>query len=169
MSKINPTPIIRDHLSTLTRREASNISVLDLLLFYGVPGAAVIGWREAGWQLAGDVTGVLVTGLALLTGLLLNLLLLIHGVGRGQRLQGGLDLGKPRKLLAEVYRNISYGILVGVVALITLVLQTGGWLSKWGVLEGAAVYLLVHFFLTLLMILKRIHVLLSHEFSAGQG
>jgi len=68
-----------------------------------------------------------------------------------------------RQLLTETYANIAYGIFVALVALLPLSYLANGTGSLQTPVSDIIVYLLSHFGLILLLILKRIHAIVSYE------
>jgi hypothetical protein len=163
--KIDVSDIIRDHFSTLRSDRRSGVSLVDLLLFVGLPAlvAGLMSWL--GVTLDAGAVSVLITALAIFTGLLFNLLLLAHGLIRRAADQSNAAAA-DKQLLKEIYVNISYSILVALSALVGLLIKIVI-LNHWVVIVLSLVtyFLVGNFLLTLLMVLKRIHVLLRREFA----
>jgi hypothetical protein len=161
--KIDVREIVTDHFGTLVDNSTQRASPSDYALFFGLPVliAAALAWM--GLKLDAGAVNVLITVLSIFIGLLLNLLLLIHGLLH--RESGERDPAE-RQLLRQLYRNISYDILISIVALFPLIalaiLPNSGWLTRTA--STIVFFLVGHFLLTLLMILKRVHALLTREF-----
>ena len=164
IEKINVWRIVRDHISTLKDYGTDKYSPGDLVLFFGVPFLAGVGGALLGSGLRDSVGTLLVTGLSVFGALLFNLLLLLYDIvirPRPSQETGGLT----RLFLEHLYSNISFSLLICVLTLVAVLLS---FLTIWGcwaqrVFGFLTCYLTTLFFLTLLMVLKRIHVLLSKE------
>lgn len=162
MSKINVWPIVVDHWRTLRDYGSNAPSMRDVAWFAGAPLVACVALLYLRLQLSSDAVSVLITALSIFAGLLLNLLLLTHNIIAGS---AAASTSRRRLLLKEIYRNISYAILLSLVTVAVLIAAVllPGTGSRW--IASAAVYALVtHFLLTLLMILKRVHVMLAKEY-----
>lgn len=163
MAKLDVSAIIVDHLDTLEDYGTKRWSVRDIAWFYAVPvlASGVMVW--AGIILNVASISVLITALSIFAGLLLNLLLLTHGIitarGEDERSQ------RRRELIRQVYKNISYSILVALGAVAVLVVLAVISHPVVLLIGSAIVFGLVgNFLLTLLMILKRVHVMLGKEY-----
>lgn len=168
--RINVWAIVRDHVRTLKDADDDRYSAADLVLFVVVPGALAGGLWYLGISLTREAVNVLITSLSVFAALLFNLLLLIYDIVRKPPERGELQ-GFKKLFLQQVYANISFCILISLVAVIVLVIS---YLElPWPVLTHlvAAViyYLLLLFILTLFMVLKRVHVLLKQEFEAREA
>lgn len=163
-SKINVMQIIRDHLKTLRRFPTDKPKWGDYAIFFVVPIGVAVALVISDVDLHHDAISVLITALAIFGGLLLNLLLLAHSIVKGAAELKRADL--RHILVRELYSNIAYAILVSLVALVVLVvLEFSGTAGLWPTtLTGVTYFLLAHFLLTLLMVLQRVHVILSLEF-----
>lgn|SRR5574341_829090 len=164
ITKIDIRDIIRDHFATLTDNESGRRSIADQFLFFGVP---VLG---SGALLVLEIcpsdtaVNVLITSLSIFAGLLFNLLVLIAGLA--DRRSAPTGEADSRLMMRSIYSNIAYALLVSLVTLVPLgfyAMTVDATVRT--VLAGVAYFLLGHFMLTLLMVLKRMHALLSHEFS----
>jgi hypothetical protein len=158
LDKIDVRDIVHDHLRTLVSYDTRRVALGDYLLFYALPLIAAAVCYTAGIGLSTAAVGVLIDAVAILAGLLFNLLVLVHGFSRTATPTTEED---KRQLLSETYSNIAYAILVALLALVPLALlaNTSGCTTL--LLGSIAVFLLVHFGLTLLLVLKRIHTLVS--------
>lgn len=162
-TKIDVRQIVADHWHTLRDYGRNRQSPADVGLFVVLPVALALGGGLLGFVLSGAAVGVIITALAVFAGLLFNLLLLAHGIIR--RADTAPHFADERKLLEEVYSNIAYAILAAITCIVVLLgsfIERPDWVPRAISAVGLAV--LAHFLLTLLMILKRVHVLLSREF-----
>lgn len=164
-NKINIKQIIADHLATLQSFRTGKVSIGDLVVFFGLPGvlSALIVWLLH-YKLGRDFSNVLITSLSVFSALLFNLLLLIYDILRKEDKEKE-ESKLRRRFLKEIYANISFSILVSVITIILLLLlfvdiQNEGIIS---IINFFIYFLVTNFILTLLMVLKRVHILLSQE------
>lgn len=132
----------------------------DYVVLVGGPVliAAFLVWRSV--HLSATIANVVITALAIFAGLLFNLLLLAH-----QMIRAAAAGGAEKKLIREIYSNISFAILSSIVVIILAMLSYFSPRPQFMAAISAVTYfLLANFLLTLLMILQRIHGLLKREF-----
>lgn len=162
LRRIDVRDIVRGHIETLTEYGTSRAHRGDYLLFFGVPLVMMAGLLWTQVLLTRDMANIIITSLSIFAGLLFNLLLLTHGMLRSVPQEKTVE----KTLIREIYSNISFAILVSILIIITC---TAFYFSArpWFVLSVTAVshFLVANFALTLLMILRRIHILLSNEFN----
>ena len=165
MSKINIVNIIGDHTATLKHEHSGKVSVPDFFLFYGL--SILLGGVLVYLEIVPnkDIVGVLVTSFSVFAALLFNLLLLVYDIVRKANDTEKLPQLKAR-FLKELYSNIAYAILVSLIVIILLVTfyMADGHKKTQASLGFFLYSLSAHFVLTLLLILKRVHTLLSKEF-----
>ena len=174
-SKINVLRIVRDHWLTLRVASSDRISSWDVLLFCGVPLIPVwLFWGTTANDQQGTFWNVALASLSIFAGLLLNLLVLLYGLIEKQvsknesedPVAAEANARTRNILLREVYYNVSYAVLVSITAILLLVLlMIVGEVKVERVLSSLLYFILTHFVLTMFMILKRIHALLSYEFA----
>jgi hypothetical protein len=164
LDKINVTGIVRQHVRTLKAYRTGAYAPFDFVIFFVCPlvaAAVLVRFRPV---LSADLVGVLATSLSVFAALLFNLILLIYDMlnrGNGSGGKGKLKTA----LLEEIYNNVSFCILVAIVTLLFLLADFLD-IRRPIVQEAIAfvVYYLVGVFvLTLLMVLKRVHILLRKE------
>lgn len=176
--KINIISIVTDHIATLKNFDTTEDYEIDnykkkplnryeIFLFFVIPGILSCLLVYTKIELNSNITNTLITAFSVLTALLFNLLMLIYDIIK----KGGQD--KTRLILIrEIYNNISYTILVSICLVIFLgiILYTfptdsnkHGHLTTQTGLSLVIYYFLFNFVFTLLMILKRVHSLLSTE------
>lgn len=170
--KISVLNICTEHLKTLTKR--------DLFSFLGLPIVVVIGSLLLDIRLAKDTLSLLVSFGSIFTALLLSLLVLIFD--QETKLDEKAEIwssnqttiplfNKRKLLLSELYSNISFSIICSLLLVLScLVLaqflsysqpsEINNNLSKW-LLNPVITILLILTALNILMILKRIHTLLT--------
>lgn len=175
--KIDVSEVVSQHLDTLRHRRRDSRRPGDLLLFYGLPMLASLAvWVN---DLSFIRTSALLTGLALLSGFLLTLLIQMFdiaarlSVDRGER-DGHLQPAEREQeqarliVIREVYATLAYAFLVSLLAVVVLLVATlplGGTQGIGPVWSATITYLSVHLLLTLLMILKRSFLVLGSEVS----
>jgi amino acid transporter len=162
---INIWLIVRDHIETWKNYDTGRTSIEDILVFVVTPFLAapflVFGLN---FRLDAPAINVLITSLSVFSALLFNLLLLIFDILRkesGEQKRSALR----RQFLSYIYSNISFGILTAVVSiamLLLLFIKTN--LPYFTEAVNLAVdFLVINFILTMLMIVKRVHILLRKE------
>ena len=162
LRRIDVRDIIKDHVNTLYDARTNRRSNGDVFLFFIFPAlvAGVLVWAEI--RLTSPIANQVITALAIFAGLLFNLLLLAHSLME----KASADKGIVKRVIREIYSNISFAILV---ALVLIFVSVASLLSKAPafsvVISIIAFYFLLNFLLTLLMILSRIHTLLSRDFN----
>ena len=180
--KIDIREIITDHFKSLRDENTGRGSIYDLLLFliFPVLAASLLIYLKV--LLGENMINIIIASLSIFVGLLLNLLVLLVGmldkcketIKNVEAAQTGapffsydLDMLKKReKLLKYTYQNISFTILISLLTIPVMILALiGNDIIKSGANFLGYVFLFV-FLLTLLMILRRVHVLLKTEISS---
>ncbi len=164
-NKVNIWLIVSDHVSTLRNYANNKVWIGDILLFLLTPiAAALLLTFVLRFELNIDAINALITSLSVFSALLFNLLLLIYDILRKES-GGPTQANLRRKFLSQIYANISFSILVAVISialLLLLFIETR--LPYFTLALNLVIYFLViNFILTLLMILKRVHILLASE------
>jgi hypothetical protein len=160
-SKIDVRLIVMDHFATFRDEGTGNVSWLDYGIMVALPVAIGVAAWFLGFEIKDQYIGTLVSVFAIFAGLLFNVLILIYSFSDANA-DGRKSLRD--KLLTQSFANISYAILASlliVVILAALVFFSGG-LQRF--LGALAVVVATNFLLSLLMVLKRIHVLLRDKF-----
>jgi hypothetical protein len=172
IDKIDLRPIIRAHFRTFRNFESQKVSPGDYLLFVVLPAALTAVLVAVGVRLRPQSVGILVAALAVFAGLFFNLVILVADLavrGEDQPPTRERRLRIKSRVLVEVHANVSFAILVSVLCLACLAaLGFEGPLAGRIVLESFALFLIIQFFLTLLMILKRMHALIGAEVQGVQ-
>lgn len=162
LRRLDISQIIRDHLNTLYAADTNQRSWGDVTLFFVFPGAVALVLLWLGdVRLTPPVANEIITALAIFAGLLFNLLLLTHSlIGNSVA-----EKGVVKRVIREIYANISFATLI---ALTIILISLGSLLGQNPtfvlIVSGVVIYFLTNFLLTLLMILSRIHTLLSRDF-----
>ncbi|MEX2299479.1 MAG: hypothetical protein WD733_01010 [Bryobacterales bacterium] len=175
MRKINLWRIVQDHAQTLVDYPSKRLSRSDLAVFAGLPiaGGIACAWFQIGFK--AEVLDGLLTAFSIFAGLLLNLLVLVFSYT-----QSSAQTPRPidpkaairERLTREIHANVSFAILVSLAMVVCTVVAL--WLLKhaeqgtpnetgW-LLTFLLVTLSINFGLTMMMVLKRMHLLIDQEF-----
>ena len=167
-TKINPSIIVIDHFKTLRQNQIGKILFDDILIFFLLPILLSLLLLIFGQYLNDNLITIFVTSLSIFAALLFNLLLLIFDIVNKEDHKNDKSTLKIR-YLKEIYSNISYSILISIIAIIALlVAYIDIPLTYLNFVLGFISYtLIIQFLLTLFMVLKRVHILLSKEFQNG--
>ena len=143
--------------------------------FLRVPHGNWSSLRGPGFGFKADVLNGLLTAFSIFAGLLLNLLVLVFSLP-----QSIAESFNPadnqaiirRRVVREIHANISFAILISLAVVVVAIVAL--WTTRHN--EGitaretgwAATFLLVtlsaNFVLTMMMVLKRMHLLISNQF-----
>ena len=165
IGKINVSDIIRDHFRTLVHETDGTPSGGDIVLFFGVPMIAAALLLFLKGVFGEGISGVLITAYSIFAALLFNLLLLVYDIVKKSDKAASLK----SRFLKQIYSNISYSVFISIALIVILLAYFVSMSSprllyiKYGL--AFLVYALsANFILTMLMVLKRVHILLSKEF-----
>jgi hypothetical protein len=163
LEKINVADIVGEHFASLRQEGSPRTSWDDVALFYGLPAAIVAGFIIAGTQLSSGTIGVLTTALSVIAGLLFNLLVLLHSMKWTETREP--FAGQLKRFLNQLHANIAYAIVIALLTIAPLVIGSNFEGNSPGGLICAylAIYMAVHFGLTMLMVLKRMHIALQYR------
>jgi len=169
--RINIIKIVIAHYKSLRNINRKGISYNDLILFFIFPLLISIPCLYYNISIKSQISN-LATTLSILAGFLFNLLAIIHNsLGKiKKKLHENLQEQNMLKLTFanEIHSNISYNILVAIFLLV-LIFILGLEFSheefqfSHNFINFISIFFLIHFVLTLLMILNRIYVLLDKE------
>lgn len=172
MHKINVSSVIKSHLDTLS--EKGRLIRDDLLIFYVLPVLLAVAVVVMKWEVPEKALELSISVFSIFAALLLSVQVAMYGVAlRGisppddsKKAKHYEDLKANRDLLLkELNSNISYLILLSVITVtVTLVLFFLSPPRIYG--SGLAICLYVHFFLTLLMVIKRSSIVFSREYES---
>ncbi len=170
--KVNFWQIIIDHLGTLRDNVSKRISFIDIFIFFVVPVLGGILSYLMQVKASKDFYNVSVAYFGVFVALLLNFQVAAFGIynrkwsiSSDEKLsQNQLEeLTIRRQLLKEINANISYLILISIFSiLIFLFLYATENSGRIAATVSWIIY--IHFILTLLMVVKRSHVLFRKEY-----
>lgn len=168
--KINVGDIFKDHFNTLRNDRTKELSIGDIALFFVLPLVVGVIAVFIHGSLGNTEVTVLVTAFSIFTALLFNLLVMIFDLISRSEDSGSVTISVlKRELLRQTYNNIAFCILVAIAAIALLLLYLLDSKLSFTVEQLAhfisffVYYLTALFLLTLLMILKRVHSLISRE------
>lgn len=166
INKINVYDIVRDNYRTLVHDSDGSRSDWDIAMFVGVPLIASAALLFVKGVFGQNIGGVLITAFSIFAALLFNLLLLVYDiVKKSEKAATGLKA----RFLKQVYSNISYSVFISIALIVILlayfvVMSSPRLIYVKNGLAFLVYFLSANFILTMLMILKRVHILLSKEF-----
>ncbi|CAI1068324.1 Uncharacterised protein [Serratia liquefaciens] len=187
-SKINICEVIIGHFRTLRDADTKKISIWDIFTFIALPFIIAVSFSYFGNGITKDLISLLVNFSAILTALLLSVLVLVYDQESKIRQRKDTDTfyESKKSLLTELYYNICYSILCGVLLVVLcftvslfLVNSNGYFYCKnyslfieqlnltlhFNLLSyllcPLIIFFCVHLILNIIMIVKRMHALLT--------
>jgi hypothetical protein len=172
-AKINILRIVKDHISTFKNYGESTISKFDVLFFFVGPllvSLFLVFSLKA--QLTSELANLLITVFSIFAGLLFNLqILMFDAIGKVSNIESlpanlnnQSSLTRRMSLLESVSFNISFEVLLCLSGVLLLATSTVFRESKIQyIFSMASFYVVISFSLTLAMVLKRVHGMLSDE------
>nr|WP_314095178.1 hypothetical protein [uncultured Shinella sp.] len=159
-SKIDLRAIVHDHFATFKDEATGKNSILDFVVMVGLPVVVAIGSAIAGFHVPDEHVGTLISAFAIFGGLLFNVLVLIYSFSSGAETPDVIR----EKLVQQSFANISFAVMTSLLAvmLLVLLLFVGG--LGQSIVESIIYFVGLNFILTMLMVLKRMHILLRGKF-----
>lgn len=158
-SKIDVRAIINDHLSTFKDEATGKYSVTDFAVMVGFPIAISTAAAIACFHIPDNHVGTLISAFAIFGGLLFNVLVLIYSFSAGDP-----EDTVREKLVHQSFSNISFAVMASLFAVMLLVVLLFVSGVAQSVVEALIFFTGINFLLTMLMVLKRMHVLLRGKF-----
>ncbi|WDG45771.1 hypothetical protein [Pseudomonas chlororaphis] len=176
-SKINVTDILLGHIATLSD-PAGKRSIGDYVTFFLVPMLVAGLGMLAGYNLNKDVSSMLVNFGAIFTALLLSVLVLIYDQESKLESKKGVDplYESKKKLLSQLYYNICFSILSSIVLVALCFVHSVVYRMKYDlgigdsvfqfsyakyVVTPLVIFVTANLLLTIVMIVKRMHAMLT--------
>lgn len=166
LHKIDIRHIFTGHIDTFVDESTGAKLWSDFVLFYASPIVLSVVLYAQGVILSDTALDISTNALAILAGLLFNLLVLLHSLSWPK---GTHPLQETaHRLSVQVYANIAYCIVSSLVALIAVIIaaNTNSCSKSRLIISAVSAYLIAHFGLTMVMVLKRIYVVLQDDFSS---
>lgn len=163
LGKINVLKIVSDHFRTLRSLRTGKIMLSEIVLFFIVPlGISIYCVYFKSFTFNSDHVNILIASLSILAGFLFNLLAMIFGIMDKLRENAGSDDIKLA-LVREIHTNISFSILLSTFCILLLLFYDCDIPILKLLFNAAALFIMITFFLTMLMVLKRIYIIMSKE------
>lgn len=158
LTKINIGKIITRHLKTLRNDNTGKVGRDDVFTFLILPILGASGLSYFHIELNDSATNIIITTLSILVGLLFNVIVIIFDIIKRDN-----SKKLKNKLLNELLTNISYSIVLSILIIsITLLTFIDNSYLKLGA-TWFAYFLIGNYFLTVLMILKRMYIMFVNE------
>ena len=125
-TKINIFEVIRYHLDTIRDYDTHKLGFFDVVIFFVFPVVVALSTLLV-CRIDATTIGILITAFSIFTALLLNLLVLIFSITKGQAKKVNGRAALRHKVLKEIFANISFGILscAFLTALLVVLLFAG--------------------------------------------
>lgn len=180
--KINLSSLIKEHFKTLKNDDKGKLSRFDLFTFLFVPFALCILNIYFDLKINSEFRGALINFGAIFSALLMSVLVLVYDQEnklterkllidklKEQNTNDYMDIvnyDDKKELLGQLYHNICFAIIVSLSIVVFPMLQIVADSFKWNLLNQwfvnpIIVFSLYSMVLTTLMIVKRMHALLS--------
>jgi len=164
-SKLNVKDIIAGHFGTLIDAGKKSVSYTDIFSFYILPAIVSATGIFFCFNISKEMASLLVNFGAIFTALLLSVLVLVYD--QENKIDQSIDesLKKVKKsLLSHLYYNICYCIIISiflvVICLLHAVVEAFSPFTNIYFITPLIIITAVNLILTILMIVKRMHVLL---------
>lgn len=169
--KIGFGNIISDHIATLQNAKTGRVSAIDIAVFYGAPLVLAVLVYLDHFEFSGDVFSQSIAVFSIFSALLFSVQVALFGIYTKKREEADefseafskKRLDARRELVRETNANISYLIVLSLLSVTVFLFAFS--IKIFDRYEPAiAVFLYLHFVLTLLMIIKRVHALFDKEY-----
>lgn len=161
-SKIDLRAIFIDHFATFRDEATSRNSIADYTVMVGVPALIAISAAAASFHIPDSHVGTLISAFAIFGGLLFNVLVLIYSFSAHDRPDDQLR----KRLVEQSFANISFAVMSSLIAVMLLVLLLFVSGLAQTLVEALIYFVGLNFLLTMLMVLKRMHILLRGKFNS---
>jgi hypothetical protein len=174
-NKINILQVVSRHFDTFRHFDSRKLRGRDIALFFGIPLALSLCSAKYSYAFSDTTISNLLNVEALLSGLLLNLLVLVYSLKEktpktNVEVEGWEDLQIKHRVVNEVYFNVAFSTLSAFIMLIFTVLHSffvnltlGGFVINAHLIDPIIIFLGLNLILNFLMIIKRISVLFCCE------
>ncbi len=174
--KLNCRSIVLQHISTLRDNSSQKLSFVDIFAFLIAPLGASICLAYFKNVLSDDLLSLAVNFGAIITALLMSVLVLVYDqesklLSEDHKEPSKKD-EKNRKLnlLRELYQNICFTIVISLfIVVVAFAEMFAKSIGECGFMEyllsfltAATTFLFINISMTMLMIIKRFHTLITH-------
>jgi len=169
-SKVNIWKILKDHKATLVDQNTDKPGGDDILFFLLIPVLSpilivyVLGFDFGNYL---DLRKTIVSSLAIFVGLLFNALVVLINIAKN-----GDTKNIRKKVIQQLIANISFNIIIAFIAVLFILIryiQIPSFVevkylpSTTQIIDIISIGLLMSFFLTFLMIMKRTYLIINTE------
>lgn len=175
-SKINVSDILKGHFKTLKNADTNKTSIQDIITFIITPIIISIMFVWLNHPFSNELISLLVNFGSIFTALLLSVLVLVYEqenkLDERNKSNPLPSYDAKKVLLSELYYNICYSMIISLllvlICLIETIIRNKCFLffaAKIDVclyaISPVIMFLAIHLILTIVMIIKRMHVLLT--------
>ncbi|MFU2088981.1 hypothetical protein ACLSZP_10480 [Avibacterium avium] len=176
-NKINVLVVVKDHLNTLRNYHNGKTSLIDVSFLLLLPLAFVVWLALCGYSINKEFVSLVVNFSSIVTSLLISVLVLIY-----DQYSKTDDQALKKEVLGQLFSNVSYTILMGVITVIFCLLlniypydMNGNYqistityfIQNYEIsinlveilFTPAILFFLLQMILTLFMTLKRLHII----------
>lgn len=165
-SKFSVNKIVTDHIKTLYINGTNKSDKVAIFINFILPFIIAILFTYFGIIIVSKEFTVILTAFSVFAALLLNLMILVFSIVNREKEKSDdkKDMEKI-KLLKETYENIQFTVLVSVIIIVIILfmLFIPFNINFELVLSFVIYYLVFTFIVTLFMVLKRTHAIMSNE------
>lgn len=158
LNKINLNKIVISHFNTLKNYNTKKFELDDLITFILLPILIATILLISKVELRDSSLNIVITILSVLVGLLFNVIVIVFDI-----IKRNNSNKIKNRILNELMTNISYSILISLSAIILTLCLNIPFKFVHLVLNWLVFFLIAHFFITILMILKRMYALFINE------
>lgn len=158
LKKVNITSILSSHFDTLKNDNTKKADFDDYFTFLFLPVLVAGLLIYFKLFLTDNAINILITTLSIIVGLLFNVIVIIFDIVKRDN-----SKNIKNRVLEQLLSNISYTILISIIAIIcTLITYFDYCWIKMGA-NFIVYFILTHYLMTVLMILKRMYLLFMNE------
>lgn len=176
-TKINVSKLFYQHLLSLRSQGNVHLSYIDVVTFYGIPFLfSVAFWIFVGSlkaEAVAQIDSILVDAFSIFAALLLNAQVLIIGLNQRSAQTDKNEMTEMSREdialrdrikssatseISELFANISYSILIALSLVAFTLIAIFSGISNSVIVKSIQFFGVIHFCLTGLMVLKRMHV-----------
>jgi hypothetical protein len=157
-ARVDISDIVVNHLKSLSNANTSKSEFCDYFIFLIIPLLVATILPICKVFLSENIINIVITSLSIFVGLFFNVIVLII-----TSLVSKTDDVIKKVVLKEIIDNISYTILISLITIIFSIFSSQKAELFHQIMNGFCYFFLVHFFMTLLLVLKRIYILFTHQ------
>ena len=150
--KIDISIIVKEHIKTLVNDNTGKPDFRDVFFFGLFPIVFAVYMVHNKVFIDKDFINGMISGLSIYVGLSLNLIVLIFEIS-----QKDTTTSNNKSILKEIVANVSFSILLSIGLIISTLFTLINNETAKCISHGLAYFLLVHMFLIVLMLIKRMY------------